>query len=288
MTDQKTRPGKPGLIPDDGALAESLRKRMSLAGRRVASETVDEDNGGGSRFVFSAGQREAPETTTGRVDGNVVLEESTPSQSPDRAGLDRYKSPMFLAQMLVIMLAIQAGYFVATLIAEYAHVAANLGSTHQWGPFELFLFPLTAAGLVAWTYRLYTNLDVFGVVGLSTRPVLAAVLVALPVVNLITPPVIFNEVWCATNPRVDCREGESWRKSGANVLIPLWWLTFMAAIGLRIAGNLQIAWATQASTAVVCYLTFAASAVLGIASIWRISVRQEDKQLLLRAGVEEA
>jgi hypothetical protein len=106
-------------------------------------------------------------------------------------------------------------------------------------------------------------------------------------VNIVTPPIILNEVWCATNPRVDSREGEAWRKSGVNVLTPFWWLTFMTAIGLRIAANLQIAWATQPSTTVACYLIFAVSAVLGITSIWRISVRQDDKHLLLRAGVGE-
>jgi len=194
---------------------------------------------------------------------------------------------MLLAQMLVVMLAIQAGYFLFCLLAHFAVVEQGIVSTRTWGPLELLLFPLTAAAFIAWIHRLYGNLSGFGEAGLQRTPFAAATLVAVPIVNFVTTPMVLREVWLATNPRIDERASDLWRKSKGDTVIPAWWLTFVLAVVLRLIANVMPSLGDNPLLTAVCFLAFAASAVLGIASIWRISVRQDDRQLLMRAGLQE-
>jgi len=287
MQDRSTRENKNETVPDDGALADSLRKRMAWAGRQVLGEPPDEEHGG--HFVFKGAHRahqQADYKVLVQMDEHegTVLREVSDESAIETGG---YRSPMLLAQMLVVMLAIQAGYFLFCLLAHFAIVEQGLVSTRSWGPLELLLFPLTAAAFIAWIYRLYGNLSGFCEAGMNRSPFTAAALVAVPIVNFVTTPMVLREVWLATNPRLDERVDDSWRKSKGDTVIPAWWLTFVFAILLRLCASFMPAIADNPLVTIACFTAFSASAVLGIASIWRISVRQDDRQLLMRAGLQE-
>jgi hypothetical protein len=287
MQDRSTRENKNGSAPNDADLADGLRKRMAWAGRQVLGEPPDEEHGG--HFVFKGAHR-----ANQQADYNVliqtedhegtVLREVSEASAIESGG---YRSPMLLAQMLVVMLAIQAGYFLFCLMAHFAIVAQGLVSTRTWGPLELLLFPLTAAAFIAWIHRLYGNLNRFCEAGMTRTPFAAAALVAVPIVNFVTTPIVLREVWLATNPRIDERVDDSWRKSKGDTVIPAWWLTFVLAIVLRLSATLMPGIADNPLITVACFTAFSVSAVLGIASIWRISARQDDRQLLMRAGLQE-
>lgn len=281
MQDQSSSGSGSQIVPDDNALAENLRKRMQRAGRQVLG---DADQANSHQFIFRTGH------DAHKHPSNVVLTEAAdPVPAWDKTPLldvAGYKSPMLLAQMMVVMLALQAGYFAFSMLVRLSLVNSTVVSATEWGPLQIFLFTLTAAAFVAWTYRLYRNLDHLGAAGLSTTPVRASALVAFPIVNLISPPIILREVWGATNPHLDCRL-DGWRKTDIDSIIPTWWATFVIAIALRVASNLEPSVAGNMAVNIVASVAFTLSAALGIVAVWRISIRQDDKQLLVRAGVEE-
>lgn len=288
MQDRSTRENSDGSIADEGTMADGLRKRMAWAGRQVLGEPPDEEHGG--HFVFKGAHRAAHD----QADYNVVLtvaedevevQKAEKLADPIEAG--GYRSPMLLAQMLFVMLAIQAAYFVFCLLAYFSVVGPGIVSTRHWGPLELLMFPLTAATFIAWIYRLYGNLGRFCEVGMSRTPFAAAALVAVPIVNVVTTPMVLREVWLATNPRIDERVDMNWRKSKGDTVIPTWWITFVLAIALQISLNFNPVLASSPLATVLCFTAFSGSAVLGIVSIWRISERQDDRQLLMRAGLQE-
>lgn len=212
-----------------------------------------------------------------RAVGNVVLKEVPGHAAEPGIDLHAYRSPMFLAYLLVVVLAIQAGYFVAALMIP------SIASTAAWAPLENLVFAFTAVAFVAWTYRLYANLASFVATGISTKPSVAAVLLAIPVVNLIAPPILFHEIWCAADPSVGVRVHD-WRRGAADAILALWWLTFIGAVCLRALPMFPTPWSTAPVLPLITHLAFALAGILGVASVWRISIRQEDKHWMLTSS----
>lgn len=88
---------------------------------------------------------------------------------------------------------------------------------------------LMVALLFIWVYRSRENLEAFGMQGLIFTSPLAVLSFVIPLANLILPPLVIAEIWRASEP---ARAGVEHRgKMRPVLLITLWWLSTLTAIG---------------------------------------------------------
>jgi hypothetical protein len=81
---------------------------------------------------------------------------------------------------------------------------------------------LTAAGFfIAWLKRAYTNLRALGVRNLRWGPGWTIGSWFVPLLNLVLPKQLVNDVWRGSDPELE--DSETWRDKPVPVLFALWW-----------------------------------------------------------------
>lgn len=92
---------------------------------------------------------------------------------------------------------------------------------------QLLAFLLTAVGFLFWFRRAYRNLPALGAEDLRFKPGWAVGAWFVPILGLIRPKMIANDIWRASDPDFSAASGNDWHDSAVAPLLHWWWATFL-------------------------------------------------------------
>ncbi len=190
------------------------------------------------------------------ADGAPAPAPFPPPQPPSRApaSVRRYRDPGRLGRALEVCLAgcvITAGVGLGLGITEYRLVgrlersplsltvehlrSAEDRSMVIFG-ISFLVWAVTAAFFIAWTRRLYRNLQPLGVVGLRFGEAWAVGSWFVPFLNLVRPKQVIDDIWRASGPLEP--PAWSWQANRVPGLLHGWWAAVIVAwiVGLGATG----------------------------------------------------
>jgi hypothetical protein len=94
---------------------------------------------------------------------------------------------------------------------------------------SLLVLSLAAIAFVAWFFLAYRNLDRVGTAGMRARPGWAIGGWLIPLVGIVLPKWLANDIWRGSEPGID-RSDPSWRKRSVAPLVHAWWLLWLTGI----------------------------------------------------------
>jgi hypothetical protein len=94
---------------------------------------------------------------------------------------------------------------------------------------QMTVYLVTAAVFIRWFHRAYANLPAIGVEGLGHGVPWAIGAWFIPIMSLVWPKQIANEIWQGSDPSLEPDEGRSWRRGKVPVFIGVWWIAFIAS-----------------------------------------------------------
>jgi len=149
---------------------------------------------------------------------------------------------------------------------------------------QMTVYLVTAVVFIRWFHRAYANLPAIGIEGLRHGVPWAIGAWFVPIVSLVWPKQIANEIWQGSDPLLDADEGRSWREGKVPVFIGVWWLAFVASTLLAGAGwelwgdaktysDIKLAAAIEVTGNAIAVL----SGVLAYVVVDRASERQQNR-----------
>jgi hypothetical protein len=163
--------------------------------------------------------------------------------------LPPYISPRPLARLTIGLLLAMAGaasVSVGVDLSELALVSGARGgelvspeerwaqyTTNAWiGWLELALFLAAATAFLAWLYQARVNLRSFGTRRLRFARMWSVVGFLVPVLNLVRPYQVVQEVWQASDPT--SADAFNWKSLRVPRLLRLWWSATLSCAGLQV------------------------------------------------------
>lgn len=165
-----------------------------------------------------------------------------------------YESPRTLSIFLALVLAgwvVLMGVAAAAALTELRRVSSLVELASSNGQHALDLVSermkavrivvvgcgVATAGLfIAWTRRVYRNLDALGAYNPPYKPGWAVGAWFVPFLNLVRPRNIVEAAWKASDP--EPLRGEPWQFNPAPRMLNAWWVTFIiAALADRLASR---------------------------------------------------
>jgi len=101
---------------------------------------------------------------------------------------------------------------------------------------QMSVYLVTAVLFIRWFHRAYANLPAIGVDGLGHGVPWAIGAWFVPVISLVWPKQMANEIWQGSDPLLEPDEGRQWRTGNVPLFIGMWWLAFIASSLLVGAG----------------------------------------------------
>lgn len=151
---------------------------------------------------------------------------------------------------------------------------------------QIAVFLATVIAFLAWFWRAYRNLPAFGVREPRFGYGWAIGSWFVPLLNLIRPKQIANDIWRGTSP--DLETGQGWRSyenKGVSPLLHAWWAAWLVmGFGDRIATRLYLdaesVSSQQSATylSIVVNLLYAIAAVMAILVVRAITQRYEERR----------
>ncbi|MBI3822079.1 MAG: DUF4328 domain-containing protein [Planctomycetes bacterium] len=96
--------------------------------------------------------------------------------------------------------------------------------------FSVVLFLATTVAFFLWLHQVAANLRLLQADGLTHSPATALLSFFIPVVNIVRPCAILQEISQASDPRT-IRSARAWKSASPLHTITLWWLCFLGACG---------------------------------------------------------
>jgi hypothetical protein len=163
--------------------------------------------------------------------------------------LPPYISPRPLARLTIVLLLAAAGaasVSVGVDLSELALVSGARGGTEvspeeRWSQYtanawigwlELALFAAAAAAFLAWLFQARVNLRALGVRRLRFTRMWSVVGFLVPVLNLVRPYQVIQEVWQASDPA--SADAFNWKSVQVPRLLRSWWIAALACAGLHV------------------------------------------------------
>ena len=223
-----------------------------------------------------------------------------PTTNPTR----EHRSPRRLATLLrwvligcVAVAAVNAAASAADyrLIGQLAAsptsvTAAHLDATdHRRVLLSICLLIVSAgAGVlfIAWTSRLYRNLAPLGTRGLRFTEGWAIGAWFVPLLNLVRPKQILNDIWRASEPGAG---GDGWQHNRVSPLLHWWWASWV--VGLLLVGSSDLVTndleriREQLAKDVGAAMALAIGAALALVTVRRLTERQEQYAVTRNAPV---
>jgi serine/threonine protein kinase len=134
-----------------------------------------------------------------------------------------------------------------------------------------FVFLLTGVLFLVWLRRVYSNLPTLGAKELRFRPGWAMAVWFVPLLNLVRPKQLLNDVWRASDPDLPVEAGRLWRGRRVPALLGCWWWTLLAAV-------FALGAATQSGSAEAAAgadLLIVVSGLLALRMVRRTTARQQ-------------
>jgi Domain of unknown function (DUF4328) len=101
---------------------------------------------------------------------------------------------------------------------------------------QMAVYLVAAVVFIRWFHRAYANLPAIGIQGLGHGAAWAIGAWFVPIISLVWPKQIANEIWQGSDPLLEPDEGRNWRQSKVPVFIGVWWLAFITSSLLVGAG----------------------------------------------------
>ncbi|MHB1391295.1 MAG: DUF4328 domain-containing protein [Thermoleophilia bacterium] len=102
------------------------------------------------------------------------------------------------------------------------------------GRLSLIIFLAAGIAFLFWIHRAYRNLYSFRVQDLKYSSRQAVFSFFIPIVNLVRPYQVMQEIWKACGPPV--AGDDDWRQRSTSLLLPFWWLVYLASSIIMYAG----------------------------------------------------
>jgi len=159
--------------------------------------------------------------------------------------------------------------------------AADLAEAFA-NPFDcvqpLIVLP-TAIVFLMWVYRVYSNLYLFRVSGLTYSPGWAVGYFFIPIISLFRPYQALQEVWRASDPDVPADDRRGWRDTDSSPVILLWWLLWIAGgilaqVYLRMALSGRAEDAPSKQVDIISDALSVGAAIFAIMMIYQLRNRQ--------------
>ncbi|MFC2027701.1 DUF4328 domain-containing protein, partial [Chloroflexota bacterium] len=137
-----------------------------------------------------------------------------------------------LSVVIIWFTIIDAGYIQDFLdgrfVSEDKLLASDdrLVATH-WIHFGLMI--IGAIVCLAWIHRAYRNLPFLHAQGLSFSPGWAVGWFFIPVAGLVQPYRVLSEIWKASDPDMNGKDGISWKEAQLPKIVVCWWALFLAS-----------------------------------------------------------
>lgn len=150
-----------------------------------------------------------------------------------------------------------------------------------------------AVGFLIWVHGVRKNLDVLGAQGLSFSPGWSVGAFFVPVLNLLVPYQVVNEVWRASEPtRVD--EPFAWKNVNSSPRVSTWWLAFLLGNGFAVVSDRAYVEGNVAAERAALWLLAGGNAFLFLAAslgawmVLGIRSRQRERFIRLRIAADLA
>jgi hypothetical protein len=101
---------------------------------------------------------------------------------------------------------------------------------------QMTVYLVAAFVFIRWFHRAYANLPAVGIEELGHSPVWAIGAWFVPIVSLVWPKQIADEIWRGSDPSLEPEQGRNWRQGKVPVLVGVWWLAYLASSLLVGAG----------------------------------------------------
>ncbi|HXG64467.1 MAG TPA: DUF4328 domain-containing protein [Blastocatellia bacterium] len=209
---------------------------------------------------------------------------------------------IFLAAgILLDGIAVVWGFFEIALLsramAGQTVAEAEAAASDSQGLFiallQMVVYVVTAVLFLIWIYRAHQNLPALGALGLKYSPGWAVGWFFVPCLNLIRPFQVVTEIWKASSPEMDSKDGTSWQYATTSPIIAFWWGAWIVSnilgrLDFRMSFNAETADAliTAIQVSILSCIVSAIAAVLAIIMISQMDARQEEKNRRLMASTE--
>jgi hypothetical protein len=161
---------------------------------------------------------------------DLVREESRPVPASYQFQRDPSRLTKFLQRLLFVSILVACVAFVDDL-TEYVQVQTGKATPDQVvdndpvqgivGLLQSGLGLVTGITFLKWVYRAYKNIQGFGAEDLRYSPTWAVAYYFMPILGLIRPVQVMNEIWRASEDPRD------WRQRPGSWLIGSWWTLFL-------------------------------------------------------------
>jgi hypothetical protein len=214
---------------------------------------------------------------------------------PSGAATDRpYRSTRRLGLVLVVLLAgavVVGTVSIAVAVADYrfvdglldhptavdtAAIATRNDRASVVTSAALLTGVVTAGFFIAWTYRMYANLGALGVRGRRFGNGWAVGGWFVPILNLVRPKQIVDDIWRSSDPLG--HPGERWQERSVPTFLHAWWGVLLLSVLVGRTVDTETADPSTAvrnmATTVLVDLLGTGAAVLALVVVIRLSKRQ--------------
>ena len=165
-------------------------------------------------------------------------------------------------------------------------VENSVDTLEALGGLEVMTFLVLSVLFFMWIHRAHRNLPALVARNLRFSPGWAVGWFFVPIMNLIRPYEVIEEIWKASDPNVDISDGSSWQNASTSPVIGLWWVLWLISGFIGHVLFRMSSWAepeTLDGVMTMCwvmvgYIIFSiVPVVLLILVIRAIDIRQEEK-----------
>lgn len=142
----------------------------------------------------------------------------------------------------------------------------------------------TGATFIAWFHRAYVNIERLGARGLRSTKGWSIGAWFVPILNLVRPKQLMDDIWRASDPALPAGELRGWRTAAVPGLLHLWWAMFLVMgfigniAGRQIAGAETLAERDRAGEiGIVTDAGTIVTAVLAVLVVRAVTARQESR-----------
>jgi hypothetical protein len=149
----------------------------------------------------------------------------------------------------------------------------------------------TGIAFIVWFFRAYQNIERLGARDLRVKHGWAIGSWFVPIVNLVRPKQIMNDIWRASDPALPAGEVRGWQRAAVPSLLHGWWAVFLiGGLVSNVAGRMiekseDVAARQSAGTvAMLADGGLIVGAVLAVLVVRAVTSRQEDRAERVSGG----
>lgn len=166
------------------------------------------------------------------------MEDTAPLQQiPTRWGPSPYRPLRGPARVLAILLVLVTVITAIGGVSDWLAFTRILGNTStasaEWprqrtiASLQGLTYLATVTGFLVWFHRAYTNLHALGMEPLRFRAGWAVGGWFVPILNLVRPKQIMNDIWRGSDPAAPASNDGAWHRAPVPALLHLWWGLFL-------------------------------------------------------------